>query len=66
MTLYSLSQTISSAATNPGVSSHSLYTWLRERGVSHDARKAQKESTWCRRTLGCVSSYVALKRSATF
>lgn len=27
----------------PGVSSHSLYAWLRERGVSRDARKAQKE-----------------------
>ncbi|WP_199100294.1 IS3 family transposase [Dyella sp. ASV21] len=26
-----------------GVSSHSLYAWLRERGVSRDARKAQKE-----------------------
>lgn len=25
------------------MSSHSLYAWLRERGVSRDARKAQKE-----------------------
>lgn len=34
---------VAEVAERLGVSSHSLYAWLRERGVSRDARKAQKD-----------------------
>lgn len=34
---------VAEVAERLGMSSHSLYAWLREHGVSRDARKAQKE-----------------------
>ena len=34
---------VAEVAERLGVSVHSLYAWLRDRGVSRDARKAQKD-----------------------
>jgi transposase len=34
---------VTEVAERLGAASHSLYAWLRERGVSRDARKAQRE-----------------------
>lgn len=58
---------VTEVAERLGVSSHSLYGWLRERAGSV-AKCARPRRAWTlsRRTPGCVRSCVAPKRSATF